>query len=122
MRRIPTRIHGMLDYAMGALLLVVPYLLGFANGGAAQWVPMAVGAGAIAYSLLTEYELGVVKLIPMPVHLLLDGASGLLLAASPILFGFWGTVWLPHLVLGFAELGASLLTRSSSTADLPATL
>jgi hypothetical protein len=70
-----------------------------------------LGAGAILYSLCTIYELGVLHLIPMPTHLTLDLASGVLLAASPWLFGFSEQVWAPHLVLGLFEIGASLTTR-----------
>ncbi|MBA2245759.1 MAG: SPW repeat protein [Gemmatimonadota bacterium] len=110
MGALPTRIHGVLDYAMGALLIALPWLLGFAQGGAESWVPVAVGAGAIAYSLFTDYELGVVRRIQMPVHLWLDGAAGLLLAVSPWLFGFDQQVWMPHLILGILEMGAALVT------------
>jgi hypothetical protein len=110
MGALPTRIHGVLDYAMGALLIALPWLLGFAQGGVESWVPVAVGAGAIAYSLFTDYELGVVRRIQMPVHLWLDGAAGLLLAVSPWLFGFDQQVWMPHLILGILEMGAALVT------------
>ena len=113
MNIISTRTHGMLDYGIGLLLLIAPYLFGFANGGAAQWVPMLLGLGAIAYSALTRYELGVVKLIPMPVHLALDAASGVFLAASPFLFGFSDQVWVPHVLFGLLEIGASVMTRST---------
>jgi SPW repeat len=112
MRIIPTQFHGILDYAMGALLIVAPYLLGFADGSAAQYVPQAVGLATLLMSLITDYELSVAKLIPMPVHLGVDAASGLLLAASPWLFGFADRVFWPHLVLGLAEVGAALLTQT----------
>lgn len=110
MRAIPTRIHGILDYSVGALLILLPWLFGFAQGGAETWVPVFLGTGAIVYSLFTDYELGLVRRLQMPVHLWLDGASGLLLAVSPWLFGFDQHVWLPHLVLGVAEMGVALLT------------
>src|SRR3712207_2864116 len=97
---------------MGALLIVAPYLLGFADGTAAQWIPQIVGAALIGASLLTDYELGVVRMIPMPVHLGLDVAAGVLLAASPWLFGFADRVWVPHVVFGLAEIGAGLTTRT----------
>jgi hypothetical protein len=113
MRIIPTRIHGMLDYGMGVLLMVAPWLLGFADGGPEQWVPVLLGAGVILYSLLTNYELGVAKIIPMPVHLWIDVAGGVVLAASPWIFGFADEVWVPHVVLGLLEIGAGLMTRTT---------
>ena len=121
LRFIPTRAHGVIDYLTGVLLIVAPYLLGFADGTAAQWVPQIVGAALIGASLLTDYELGVVRVIPMPVHLGLDVAAGLLLAASPWLFGFADRVLWPHLILGLAEIGAGLTTRTvpETTAGAP---
>ena len=47
-----------------------------------------VGGGAISSSLMTDYELGIVEVVPMPVHLTLDVVSGTVMAASPGLFGF----------------------------------
>lgn len=107
---ISTRVHGALDYGVGGLLIAAPWLLGFATGGPAQWVPVVLGAGAIVYSLLTRYELGVIGLIPMPVHLAIDAASGVLLALSPWLFGFAGLVFLPHVLFGAFEVTAAALT------------
>ena len=112
MRFIPTRVHGMLDYGVGALLIVVPYLLGFADGTAAQWVPQLLGLVAIGGALMTDYELGVMRVIPMPVHLGIDIASGVLLALSPWLFGFADRVLWPHLIVGIMEIGAGLMTRT----------
>ena len=111
-RFIPTRVHGLLDYLMGGVLIVAPWLLGFADGGPAMWVPIILGAGVIIYSLLTDYELSVTRAIPMPVHLGLDIAGGLLLAASPWLFGFADFVWVPHVLFGILEVGAGLFTHA----------
>lgn len=111
MRFINTRIHGILDYLMGLLLIVAPWLFGFADGGPAQLVPVILGIGALIYSLMTDYELGVIKVISMKAHLMLDLLSGIFLAASPWIFGFADQVFLPHLILGIAEIGASLMTK-----------
>jgi hypothetical protein len=81
-RFIPTQVHGMLDILMGVVLIAAPFLLRF-DRGAATWVPVILGAGVIAYSLITDYELGIARIIPMPVHLMLDIGGGALLAASP---------------------------------------
>ncbi len=112
MRFISTRTHGVLDYVVGALLIVVPYILGFADGTAAQWVPQFLGLVAIGGALMTDYELGVMRVIPMPVHLMIDIGSGALLALSPWLFGFSDRVLWPHLLVGVMEIGAGLMTRT----------
>ncbi|MGV3658513.1 MAG: SPW repeat domain-containing protein [Chitinophagaceae bacterium] len=111
MRFIPTKVHGYLDYLVGALLIASPWLFDFADGGAETWVPVVLGAGAILYSLITDYELGASKTISMRTHLTLDLISGIVLAASPWIFGFADYVWGPHLILGLFEIGAALMTR-----------
>ena len=118
MRFIPTRVHGALDYLTAGVLIAAPTIFGLQKGDAQSWLPVALRVGTIAYSLLTDYELGVVKIIPMPVHLALDGVNGALLAASPWLFGFADDIATPHLALGLFEIGASLSsqTRPSSNA------
>jgi hypothetical protein len=107
--RLPTRIHGVLDYLVGALLIALPFLLDF-GAGAQTWVPVALGAAAIVYSLFTDYELGVVKRLQMPAHLWLDGLSGVLLATSPWIFGFDTEVWIPHVALGVLEIAVAVIT------------
>jgi hypothetical protein len=101
----------MLDYLVGALLIAAPWLFDFDRGGAETWVPVLLGASAIVYSLFTDYELGVVRRLSMPTHLMLDLGSGILLALSPWLFGFSDYVWEPHLIVGLIEIGTSLMTR-----------
>lgn len=102
----------MLDYLLGALLIGAPWLLGFAAGGAETWVPVALGAGVLLYSVFTDYEPGLVKKVQMPAHLLLDALGGLLLAASPWMFGFDDRVWIPHVVLGLIEVATAAVTNT----------
>ncbi len=110
MQVIPTRVHGIIDYVVGILLCAAPWLLGFADGGPAQWVPVILGVAAVVYSLLTDYELGLARLISVPAHLVLDVARGLLLLASPWLFGFADIVMWPHVIVGAMEIIIPLLT------------
>lgn len=112
MRFISTRTHGMLDYIIGVALILAPWLFGFANDGPSTWIPVALGIGIIVYSLLTNYELGAVRAISMPAHLWLDGLGGLFLALSPWLFDYADYVYLPHLIVGIAEIGAALMTHT----------
>src|ERR671923_78805 len=100
MRFIPTRFHAPLDYIVGAVLAV----------------SIVLGAGLIAYSLVTNYELGVWKVAPMAVHNLIDIVAGALLAASPWIFGFAdesANVWVPHLVVGAAAIFLGLTTKQT---------
>jgi hypothetical protein len=114
MRFIPTRIHGVLDYLAGAFLITSPWLLAYAMGGPETWVTVALGAVIIAYSLMTDYELGVVRFLSMRTHLWLDGWIGLFLVWSPTLFGFSAFVWVPQVVVGVFAILLALFTRKGS--------
>lgn len=100
-----------MDYLMGLLLIASPWLFGFAYGGEETWIPVILGAGALLYSIMTDYELGLTKTLSMRTHLTLDLMSGLLLAVSPWLFGFDDLVYGLHLVLGLTEIVAALTTK-----------
>ncbi len=112
MRFLPTRLHGIVDYIWGALALATPWLLGFASG-TPGFLLMFVGVSAWVYSFATDYEWGVVPMLPMPAHLALDGAGGLFLMAAPWLFGFADRVSWPYLAFGGFSVVASLITRTA---------
>jgi len=109
---IPTRVHGVIDYVVGIALLAAPWLFQFDDNRDATLVPVAVGLAILLYSLLTDYELGVAKLIPMPAHLGLDVLGGIVLIASPWVLDFTDDVWWPHVVVGAMELLIVLLSSS----------
>jgi SPW repeat len=113
MRVFPTRVHGVVDYAMGLLLIVARWLFGFAAWGAETWVPAILGIGAIGYSFFTDYDLGLIRALPMRTHLVLDAGLGVFLAASPWIFGFADLVYLPQLILGLVAITAALTTRTT---------
>jgi hypothetical protein len=113
MRFIPTRLHGFLDYIVGMVLIAAPWIFQFSDNTAATVVPIVLGVGLIVYSLVTDYELGVARVLPMSVHLLFDIAAGVVLAASPWIFGFAdesANVWVPHLLAGIAAIVLGLVT------------
>jgi hypothetical protein len=111
MRLLSTKVHGYLDYLVGALLIAAPWIFDFDRGGAETWVPVILGVSAILYSLFTDYEMGATKGISMRTHLTLDMLSGVILALSPWIFGFADYVYLPHLILGIMEIGVALITK-----------
>src|SRR4051794_7518185 len=116
MRFIPTRLHAPLDYIVGALLIAAPWIFQFSDDSTPTIISIVLGIGLIAYSLFTNYELGVWKVAPMAVHNLFDIAAGALLAASPWLFGFAddGTnAWAPFVVIGVAAIFLGLTTKQA---------
>ena len=112
---IPTKVHGVVDYATSGALLAAPELFRLKDVRSSALTPRVAGAAATAYSALTDYELGVVKALPMKAHLALDAASGALLAASPWVLGnrkHGVRHWLPHTVVGLSEVAVALTSRS----------
>ncbi len=113
MRFISTRTHAVLDYLGGLLLIGVPMF--WMNRPdippAALITPMVIGAAMLLQALFTDYEISLVDAIPMPAHLGMDAVAGVVLAASPWLFGFSDVVWIPHVVLGLMEIGAAMTTQ-----------
>ena len=115
MKHINSRAHGVLDYVVGVLLIIAPYLFGFADDEPARNAAWIVGGGSLLYSLFTAYELSIAKVIPYRVHLGLDIAAGIFLAASPWLMSFSDRVVAPHLVVGLLEIGVALLSRPAAS-------
>ena len=110
---IPTKAHGVLDYLSDGALCALPRVLHW-EPGATQLLTGAAAATLI-YSALTCYELGLVKVLPMPLHLALDGGSGALLCGVALLSlrearmqtraGLVG--------IGLLEIAAATLTRAA---------
>jgi hypothetical protein len=66
----------------------------------------------LVYSLLTRYELGAIRFIPMPVHLALDLLGGLVLIGAAFMFrGAENNVMIWYLILGLFEVGAALMSE-----------
>jgi len=117
MRFIPTKFHAPLDYIVGAALIAAPWIFQFSEHTAATVVPVVLGIGLIAYSLFTDYELGVWKVAPMAVHNLGDIGAGIVLVASPWIFGFSdasANVWAPHVIVGLAAIFLGLTTKQTA--------
>jgi hypothetical protein len=114
LRVIPTKVHGAVDMATGPALIAAPTLLRMNGNNGATIPPRAVGAAAIVNALLTDYEFGLKRLLPMRTHLALDAVGGITLAATPFLTRASKKGvrhWLPHTVLGANEVFLALTTK-----------
>src|SRR4051812_26315344 len=107
--------HATLDYPLGVVLILSPWIFGFSDvGGAAKTIPIVIGVLAIVQSLITDWELSIADVIPLPMHLMTDVAAGIFLAVSPFIFGFsdeGANAWIPHVVFGLGLIGAGLMTQ-----------
>jgi hypothetical protein len=115
-RILPTRMHAILDYIIGVVLFLAPEIFGFSEvGGAAVLISRIVGVLILGQALMTNFELGVFKILPMSAHLGIDYLVGIFLAASPFIFGFSNNdtnVWLPHFVVGIVIFLQALMTET----------
>jgi hypothetical protein len=110
MKPISTTMHGAIDYMTGAALIALPQLIDMPPAVAA--LVRGAGVGALAYSAITDYELGAVKLLPMKGHLALDAMSGATFLLAPLTYPNLSS-GLTALLMGIGafELGATFLTE-----------
>ncbi len=117
MRFIPTRVHGVLDYATGASMLALPKLLGIAESRTSARAMRAWGAMATLSGLVTAHELGVWRVVPMRAHLAVDALGGAAMAALPLLSSDIRREkrsWIPPVAAGASEILLALTTRTDS--------
>lgn len=114
MKLINTKLHGWLDYVVGFIIMISPWLFGFDRGRTETQVALCAGAAIIVYSLFTNYEMGVLHHagIPTRAHLVLDVLAGIFLAAAPWIFGFSDYVMWPFVSFGIIDLCVALTTDS----------
>jgi hypothetical protein len=98
MKLLSPATHGVLDYALVALFLLAPTLFGFA--GIAETLCYALAAVHLVMTLCTAFPLGVVKLIPFPVHGALELAVAVGLVIAPWLLAFDAVTWARNFYVG----------------------
>ena len=91
MRFVTKQIHAYLDYPVALALIALPFLLGLGESNPlALHLSVATGIAALILTILTDHQLGVVRVIPYKVHLIVDFAVGVIFAFAPILLSFEG--------------------------------
>jgi SPW repeat len=113
MRIISTRMHGPVDYIVGILLIVAPWIFNYSNVTGAKWTSIVAGIVVLATAVMTNYEFGLARVIPMHVHLILDAVVGIVLLVAPWIFWYGDqdtNVWLPLVLIGLGEIGAAAMS------------
>jgi hypothetical protein len=119
-RPVDSTLHGVVDYSAGAFLLTaLPKLAGIEGTRSARQIRTAAAIHG-GYSTLTDYPLGVVKLLPFRAHLALDAIGALALAATPFVTGQYKKgrdQWVPHVALCAFELASLAMTDPTGKGD-----
>ena len=114
MRILSTKLQGVLDYPLAIIIFTSQWIFDF-DQRMAKHVTVLVGASLILLNILTNYEMGLLRIITVRLHLTIEFLLGLVLASSPLLFDFYEFVYLPHLLLGLIVMGLSLITKRVSS-------
>jgi hypothetical protein len=109
---LPAWFHAVADYAVGILLIVVALVDNGSAGAVATGV--VVGVVVLIVSALTRYPLGLVKVLPFPVHSGGDYLAAALLIVAPFALNFAdaeGGMAAFYVIMGVAVLAVSLITN-----------
>jgi hypothetical protein len=109
-RFVPTLVHGFADYLVGLVVIGLPFLLGME--GSVRTVLMILGVVVILYSLMTDYELGILRFLRLRFHLLLDAVFGVVMLLIPSWFEVPTSVRWPFYLLGVLALVLVFTTRT----------
>lgn len=117
MRPISSFVHGIIDYAAAVMLPVLPRQMGWSRR-----VTDLIDLSSLmttASSLMTKYELGVVRVMPMDWHLKLDAVQGgLFLGAAMLMDDEHDDVRECLAAYGAFCVAASLLTKPHSAVEM----
>jgi hypothetical protein len=119
-RPVDATLHGVVDYTAGSFLLTAFPMLAKVEGTRAARQIRTSAAIHAGYSALTDYPLGVVRLIPFRAHLVLDAVGALALAATPFVTGQYRKgrrQWIPHVALCLFELASLAITDPTGRGD-----
>ncbi len=90
-RFITKTIHAFLDYPVAIVLMAAPFILNLGQTNPiALWLSVGTGVAAFILTLLTDHQLGMVRVLPYSLHLTVDAIVGIVFLAAPFALGFAG--------------------------------
>lgn len=118
---LPLFLHGLIEYLAGALFVAAPFVFGF-DDDAATALALVIGAAILVLAIITDSPVGIVRTMPIEVHVVLDYVLAVVLIAAPFIFGFRedDTAVLFFVILGVAHLIITTVTGFHRRGDAPA--
>lgn len=112
MKKLPTSVHGVLDYFFGLAMLSAPAIGRFSDHQLPAAIFFILGVLIVVYSIFTRYEHGPFGLISVKTNLKIDMGVSAFVIASPFLFGFSGHVIWTNILLGGMMMITALMSES----------
>lgn len=96
---------------MGILVTASPWLFGFSGQYLAPQIATTIGIALIGISLVTNYEAGLIHLLPFAAHRFTDFIIGIALLGATWHFYMGGRAGIVFTILGAIHLVIAALTR-----------
>jgi hypothetical protein len=112
---VPLALHGLAEYGIGVLLIFSSPLFGF--DGEPRVAAILLGAAVIVLAALSDVPTALMRRIPIGSHIVIDYVLGIVLIASPFIFGFSddeGALAF-FIVMGLGYLILTAVTRFKTT-------
>ena len=112
---VPLALHGLVEYGIGVLLIFSSPLFGF--DGEPRVAAILLGAAVIVLAALSDVPTALMRRIPIGSHIVIDYVLGIVLIASPFIFGFSddeGALAF-FIVMGLGYLILTAVTRFETT-------
>lgn len=98
---VTKEIHAYLDYPVALGLMVMPFILGLGEvAPLAFWLSFITGIAAFLLTVLTDHHLGLIRVLPYKLHLLVDFLVGVTFVVAPLILGFAGLEAAYYWVIG----------------------
>ncbi len=122
LRFVTRKVHAYLDYPVALALIALPFVLQLGSSNPmALWLSVATGVAAFILTVFTDHELGIIRVLPYPLHVAVDFVVGVVFVAAPFVLGFTGLDAWFYWANGAAVLTVIALSRSQGAEAAPVT-
>jgi hypothetical protein len=84
---VPLLVHGVIEYAVGALSIGAPFFFNF-DSDLATLTSILLGAGIVVLAFSSESPSGITRNLPIASHVVLDYVISLFMIVVPFIFRF----------------------------------
>src|SRR3954470_280580 len=112
-RPIPLGVHARVEPLAALLFIAAPWIFGFSDASDATTVSIVLGVLVLLTGLTTRWRMGVVKMLSLGAHRMMDLLVAVIAIASPFVLGFSdnGAATRFLIIMGVLEAGTALMTR-----------